>query len=809
MSPRTRRSGRERKVNPKYANDGWDKDTLRILRASSESSGSSPDEEQRIEKPENVTQDAEGSFDEDDDASDASDIQSQASDVQTPNEDEDNMSVVSDGHTLGNVPFRTNRRRSATGTGAGVGNSTTTTTTSTIHSRGLAPLNAKGAKSLVYHHMFGPDVEDLEDTLDARDTWLLGRDVTLPSRKTLSIALQRAEQRRRDKGSDSSTNPNFHILPPRLPESIVDLILNRQILKPLEHQELYERYLHRHRPSHSVVLGPFGRQQQYPLDYNFPMDFGWAWPKFRDAEVDQASQTGQRYHEGWLINAGEKINCLAWAPQQQDAQYLAMATRCTSHQRRQHEKEENLRAAFHPSPPYPSAIQIWAFPTKPTPTPGIRTIAMNLKPKLCTVMGTECGNIRAMRWCPSTQMTPSTTTATSTATASTIGILAILSTDGKVHVFAIPAQLTSPVVVALKAERAGLTLSPPGDTVFTTLTFATPTDLILGAADGTVHLFDLSDPDYVDPPRSYATHRIHNTYITSLSAASPVHLAPFVATASSAGDIALTDLRAPAQDKVTVTRACFPARDIHFAPFTRSFITGLDRVGSTRMDTQSATFLSCHHVRQFHVSLRIAKLPDQAGTATALSGSPHHPCVLVGNARGQLHATNYLRKVLPYRRNDPGKAVQAYLQKVCEYDWRPLTSTGNTKRTATTASPEPRQVSQTEDDDEEEYDDGEEEEAEAETKPETEIDLFHGHDVRPGVSRFHEGFKPEKINMAYMPDSKKKGPHKDTGAAEVIFEEEQGVTVLEWNPNPSCAGMAAMGWASGMVRVQDLAHDLE
>ncbi|KAL6243968.1 hypothetical protein RBB50_008837 [Rhinocladiella similis] len=773
MSARTRRSGRERKVNPKYANDGWDKDTLRILRASSESSGSSPDEDQRAEKLETAEQDAEGSFDEDDDASNASDIQSQLSDVQTPNEDEDNLSVASDEHTMGNAPLRTNRRQPGTGAGAG-GGATTTTTTTTTHSRGLEPLNAKGAKSLVYRHIFGPDVDDLEDVLQARDTWLLGRDVTLPSRRTLSVALQRADQTRRGKESDSDANP----LPSRLPESIVNLILNRQVLQPIQDQELYERYLQRSKPSHSIVLGPFGRQQQYPLGYNLPLDFGWAWPKVCDAGQDQTSQTSQRYHEGWLINAGEKINCLAWAPQQQDAQYLAIAARCTSYQRRLAGGKENMRPAFHPSPPYPSAVQIWAFPTKPTSTSDIRTIAMNLKPKLCTVIGTEYGDIRAMRWCPSTQKPP----ATSLTGAAFLGILAILSTDGSVHVLAIPSQL--PDSVTLKAEHAGLTFSPPKDTIYTTLTFATSTDLILGAADGTVHLFDLSDPTHLDPPQSYTTHQIHNTYITSLSAASPVHLTPFLATASSAGDITLTDLRSPTQDKIAITRACFPSRDIYFAPFTRSFITGLDRIGSTRMDTQSAAFLSCHHVRQFHMSLRLAKLPDQSGTATALSGSPHHPCILVGNAKGQVHVTNYLRKILPYRRTDPGKRVMAFLQKICEYDWRPLTSTER-------GGPETLQR-QTEDEGEEEA-----------------IDLFHGHDVRPGVSRFHEGFRPERINMGYIPDTKKKGSTKDTGAAEAIFEEEQAVTVLEWNPNLTCAGIAAMGWASGIVRVQDLAHDLE
>ncbi|KAK7902384.1 hypothetical protein LTR67_002029 [Exophiala xenobiotica] len=787
---RTRRSGRQRKVNPKYANDGWDRETLRVIRASSESSVSSPDEasrpEESQEKTTTIIRDEEVSSDEGDNVSINGPVLSQSLDVETPDEDDEDMGMDSDE----DVPksSRPPPRRPPPPSQAQGRIISTEAANVTTRSRGLAPIHNRAAKSLIYSYTFGPEVEDLQDVLRARDTWLKGRDATLPSRLTLSVALNQSDSSGQHGSQTAKGGSSKHSTFKSVSESWIDSVLDYQILTQLEDEELYEKYFSRHRPSHSVVLGPFDRQQQYPLDHCSPFDFGWAWPKSEGSADDQASLSSERYHEGWLINVGERVNCLAWAPQHEGVQYLAVATKCTSAQRHLATGKENLRPAFHPSPLFPSAIQIWAFPTKATDIPGIRTFAMDLKPKLVMMVCTEWGNIRGMEWCP-LDHPPIQDTSISDPKPSPVGFLGILSTDGCAHILGIPCppNQSSASPTAFKAERAGLCMQPPNDTVFTTLTFATASDLILGTADGSIHLFDLTDASNHAhahahaQPQSYMTHRLHNTYITSLATAGPVSTTPLIASMSAAGDLALTDLRSPAQDKISMNHACLPTRDIYYAPFTRSFITGLDRVGSTHLESQSATYLICHHVRHFHMSLRVAKLPDHTGVATALAGSLHHPCILVGTAKGQVHSTNYLRKVLPHPRADKHNTFGAYLQKICEYDWRPLSA-------------------------QERAEQGLPKEHESEKE---EVDLFHGHDARPGVSRFHEGFKPEKTHLGNMPETKKKAWKKDAGAGEPIFEEEHAVTALEWNPNPSCAGFAAMGWGSGIVRIQDLAHDME
>jgi hypothetical protein len=247
-------------------------------------------------------------------------------------------------------------------------------------------------------------------------------------------------------------------------------------------------------------------------------------------------------------------------------------------------------------------------------------------------------------------------------------------------------------------------------------------------------------------------------------------------------------------------------------PFTRSFIAAVDRSGNGQVERNAATLLACHHIRQFPRLLKVAKLPHWSGAATALAGSRWHPCILVGNAKGQVLATNYLRKILPYRRTDQKRAVGPYMQKICEYDWRPLTE----EELGQDPSSRPGQNKDKRQDQEQEQqqqqhqyqDQGKGEDGEVKEAP---LDLYHGRDVRPGMSRFHEGFKPEKIEVGNPKPSWKKAKtnknDEETGNGEAVFEEEQAVATIDWNPNGPCAGIVAMGWGSGIVRVQDLAYD--
>ena len=76
-----------------------------------------------------------------------------------------------------------------------------------------------------------------------------------------------------------------------------------------------------------------------------------------------------------------------------------------------------------------------------------------------------------------------------------------------------------------------------------------------------------------------------------------------------------------------------------------------------------------------------------------------------------------------------------------------------------------------------------------------------GQGPRQGMSRITEGYKGEKVDLTVKP-----GEKKESVAESTTYEEETAVTALGWNPNDSgCGGWLAVGWGSGLVRIQDMA----
>ena len=77
-----------------------------------------------------------------------------------------------------------------------------------------------------------------------------------------------------------------------------------------------------------------------------------------------------------------------------------------------------------------------------------------------------------------------------------------------------------------------------------------------------------------------------------------------------------------------------------------------------------------------------------------------------------------------------------------------------------------------------------------------------GQGPRQGMSRITEGYAGEKVDLGVRYG----GDFRDGVAQSTIYEEETAVTALGWNPNNSgCGGWLAVGWASGLVRIQDMA----
>jgi transcription factor C subunit 6 len=74
---------------------------------------------------------------------------------------------------------------------------------------------------------------------------------------------------------------------------------------------------------------------------------------------------------------------------------------------------------------------------------------------------------------------------------------------------------------------------------------------------------------------------------------------------------------------------------------------------------------------------------------------------------------------------------------------------------------------------------------------------------KPDVSRFLDGFRAESVSLsrAVMADKLVI----NGVMAITIYDDENHITALSWNPNQRCAGWASAGMGSGLVRVEDLA----
>ena len=80
---------------------------------------------------------------------------------------------------------------------------------------------------------------------------------------------------------------------------------------------------------------------------------------------------------------------------------------------------------------------------------------------------------------------------------------------------------------------------------------------------------------------------------------------------------------------------------------------------------------------------------------------------------------------------------------------------------------------------------------------------------RIGTSRITESYKIKKADIDTNAAKRSiitgtRGSGRG-GTMTTIFEEETGVTAVSWNPNLHCGGWLAVGWGSGLVRVEDVA----
>ena len=196
--------------------------------------------------------------------------------------------------------------------------------------------------------------------------------------------------------------------------------------------------------------------------------------------------------------------------------------------------------------------------------------------------------------------------------------------------------------------------------------------------------------------------------------------------------------------RLTSLRA--PTTDYVFSARTRtppSSIAYCDSLLSVIAPEETTESLRVWGLRCFYSSVACAKLGSAPGPGPGVVDvGKCHSSVAVGGADGSVIVTNPMRKAL-------GRKDAGWQQVVFKHEWVQKVGQG----------------------------------------------------PRHGMSRITEGYKGEKVDFGV----KYRGTHRETVNESTIYEEETAVTALGWNPNSACGGWLAVGWGSGLVRIQDMA----
>lgn len=290
-----------------------------------------------------------------------------------------------------------------------------------LHTRGTwNPLEHVG-KAVHLRVTFGSDRKDLLSIVYVRDRWAGGIDSTLPSRATLNGAVSQpdyaygstcgaepdAVRKETTRGWDWYYNADMGT---RFRE--------RQRLESVTEDEARQAYIPQVKDKkHTVLMGPADDQTVFTLAQHDVVDFGEAWEEemglkdsstrekkqcSKNSPAAEPKQPRRKKRQGWMINFGQKVQCMAWAPNQGGlTQYLAVVVPISKEQKDLYPDplKDQAAASFRPSPPYPCALQIWAFKAERSDSL-TKALDMKFKPRLRFALCTDWGDLRRIAWCP-------------------------------------------------------------------------------------------------------------------------------------------------------------------------------------------------------------------------------------------------------------------------------------------------------------------------------------------------------------------------------------------------------------------------
>lgn len=761
----TRKSGRERIPNKKYTNDAFE--SLNILSSDSEEEELAVLEQlQNAEDDEDFPEDQAVMEPEDEDSLVEEDL-SDGSGIKTPIEEyEDAHSYASTDVEEPLSPKAARRKGHRTQRDPNV------------HSRGMpeTPFSSEGRYARI-NFFTGQGVEDISHVVKSRDQWV--RDPTLPRRSKLCHSFSHTEEKRQ---MEATVGWDWYY-----DQGGREFFAKKQTFRLLNVDEAVNYVPEPTSKSHSFLMGPYGTQEIFTLTPSQSVGLDPPLPEAGRVMAwqnsERAMRRDRRQGHGWMLNAGTRVRCLDWAPNHDGGtQYLAVAIAPPKDSARK--GLSKVAPAFTPSPSTPAAIQIWAFATTSAPETQ-SSLDSERAPELRIVIVSDWGDVSQLKWCPVPRSPRNEDVHGYTSTS--IGLLAGIWGDGYARVYPLcdirPTQIQVAGLMGMQVldvrldknkdfqtrryDSAAFAARSEG-TLSTCLTWFSATDLAVGHANGVVAIYDIypqPEPEQQRPsnhppppgtagsssstnptPKPWFTRLLHPTYILSLISAYPTH-PTFLISSSSSGHVRLTSLLAPTTDYVLSPRSRTP-------PTSLAYHDGLLSIVGTEENSET---IRVWGLRCFYATLAVGKLNGAPGPGLGVVDVGRcHASVAVGGADGGVVVTNPMRKVL-------GRREAGYQLVIFKHEWvrRP---------------PQP----------------GDRDAAGEEVQK------------RLGMSRITEGYKGERVDVD-VHKKRDNGKWKGGVTNTIIHEEETAATAVAWNPNLTCGGWLAVGWGSGLLRVQDVA----
>ncbi|KAG9549631.1 hypothetical protein KCU79_g14281, partial [Aureobasidium melanogenum] len=634
--------------------------------------------------------------------------------------------------------------------------------------RGLLEPAARGSKELQRLFFFGPAKDDQMPALKSHYRW--GAELTIPSHEAnaggfggFTTSYYHGDAAIKAESEDGwnwyEKEGGRETFKSRQPSTFLSSREARVYISPAASQTC------------QVLMGPYKRQSLFELKLHASLDLNDPWiPQASSINTPAPAQDAKSQRNGWMLNLGEKIQHLEWAPNLSGSrQFLAVTT---SPLIGSDSEEQNFSApyapAFAPRPPSKSSIQIWEFCATSQ-----GRIDATCAPILRKVICSEWGDVKTFRWCPM----PRHSLAEQASERLNLGLLAGIWADGALRVLDVfvPAKDVGETEYELVSSAAFI--AQPPNTICTCLTWLSSTSVIAGCANGCIGVWNipssLQTASRGDQRNANAEPLIYSsispTYILNVTTCYPSR--PNIMISSSmSGHIQMTDLMEMASKATMAPAATVRASRSRVG---RSVLVWHE-FAQVILTVDDNFTLVAFPIRRFFRQISFTRYKS---SVACLAHSSVHPFVMAGCIGGEAISNNPLRRAYENK-------VPIWNQTWFTHEWRQRSTEKSTSIGASN---------------------GDEVMTDAPNEPEDHVtSTKRSADSTPQeISRVLEGFKCKEIKLFNTEDA---FTHRENGAVySTVYDLKTSIKSMSWNPNLHVGGWIAAGIANGLVRVEDIA----